>query len=110
MVVTQSKPEAVSNSPLEVPTLCDPERTAYRYFGLERGYWPMFFRWRVLARYLRLMFSGWWPQSWEAGEDLLQLGGDFVISSDRHLLFAHRSTDPADRPPVSDLLSAIRKQ
>jgi hypothetical protein len=108
LVVTQSRPEEASAASLPLPTVCDPDRAAYRYFGLDRGRWSMFFRWNVLARYLRLIFTGWRPRRGEAGEDLLQLGGDFVVSADRRLLYAHRSTDPADRPAAAVLVNQTR--
>lgn len=108
LVVTQSRPEAVSAASLPLPTVCDPGRAAYRSFGLDRGRWSMFFRWGVLARYLRLILSGWQPHRGEAGEDMLQLGGDFILSADRRLLYAHRSNDPADRPAATDLVNQIQ--
>ncbi len=108
LVVTQSTPGALTAVSLPLPTVCDPDRTAYRYFGLDRGRWSMFFRWRVLARYLRLIFAGWRPHRGEVGEDMLQLGGDFILSADRHLLYAHRSNDPADRPAAADLVIQIQ--
>ena len=109
LVVTQSQPKAVAAMSLPLPTVCDPDRTAYRYFGLERGRWSMFLRGSVLARYLRLIFGGWRPHLGEAGEDLLQLGGDFLLSADRRLVYAHRSTDPADRPAVGELVQQIER-
>ena len=108
LVVTQSRPEAVAAASLPLPTVCDPDRAAYRYFDLGRGRWSMFLRWGVLARYLRLIFTGWRPRRGEAGEDMLQLGGDFIVSADRRLVYAHRSNDPADRPAAADLLNQIR--
>lgn len=108
LVITQSRPEAVSTAALPLPTVCDPDRAAYRYIGLDRGGWSMFFRFGVLARYLRLIFTGWRPHSGEAGEDMLQLGGDFILSADRHLLYAHRSNDPADRPTAAALVNQIK--
>lgn len=108
LVVTQSRPEAVSAASLPLPTVCDPDRAAYRSFGLDRGRWSMFFRWSVLARYLRLIFSGWRPHRGEASEDMLQLGGDFIVSADRRLLYAHRSNDPADRPTAAALVNQIK--
>jgi hypothetical protein len=108
LVVTQSRPEAVAGVSLPLPTVCDPDRAAYRYFGLDRGRWSMFLRCRVLARYLRLIFTGWRPRRGAVGEDMLQLGGDFILSADRHLLYAHRSNDPADRPAAADLIDQIR--
>ena len=90
LVVTQSRPEAVSAASLPLPTVCDPDRTAYRYFGLDGGRWSMFFRRKVLAHYLRLIFTGWRPRPGVAGEDMLKLGGDFVLSADRRLVCALR--------------------
>ena len=109
LVVTQSRPEAVAAMSLPLPILCDPERAAYRYFGLDRGNWSMFFRRSVLAHYLSLIFTGWRPHRGEAGEDMLQLGGDFILSSDRRLVYAHRSSDPADRPAASELVNQIQQ-
>ena len=108
VVITQSKPEALSAASLPLPTVCDPARVAYRYFGLDRGRWSMFFRWSVLLRYLRLIFTGWRPSGSESGEDLLQLGGDFILSASRQLLYAHRSNDPADRPSIGDIIHQIQ--
>lgn len=109
LVVTQSRPEAVSAASLPLSTVCDPDRAAYRHFGLDRGRASMFFRRSVLVRYLRLILAGWRPRLGEAGEDMLQLGGDFLLSADRHLLYAHRSNDPADRPSAADLVDQIRR-
>jgi hypothetical protein len=109
LVVTQSRPAAVAAMSLPLPTVCDPERAAYRYFGLDRGKWSMFFRSGVLFRYLRLIFTGWRPHRGEAGEDMLQLGGDFILTSDRRLVYAHRSNDPADRPTASDLVKQVEQ-
>jgi AhpC/TSA antioxidant enzyme len=109
MVITQSRPAAVAAMSMPLQTLCDPDRTAYRAFGLDRGKWSMFFRRHVLAHYLKLIFSGWMPLGYETGEDVLQLGGDFLLSADRRLLYAHRSNDPADRPKASDLVEQVRR-
>jgi hypothetical protein len=68
----------------------------------------MFFRGSVLIRYLRLIFTGWRPRRGEVGEDMLQLGGDFILSSDRRLVYAHRSNDPADRPTANELVCQVQ--
>ena len=109
LVVTPSRPESVAAASLPLPTICDPDRVAYRYFGLDRGRWSMFLRWGVLVRYLRLISGGWRPRRGAEGEDMLQLGGDFIVSADRHLLYAHRSNDPADRPAAADLINRIQQ-
>ena len=52
------------------------------------------------------MLKGWMPRSNE-GEDVLQLGGDFVLSGDRRLIYAHRSADPIDRPAAETLVEVM---
>ena len=107
--MTQSRPGALRSAPPPLPTVCDPGRAAYREFGLDRGRWSMFLRPGVLLRYLRLIAAGWRPRPGENGEDVLQLGGDFILSADRRLVYAHRSSDPADRPDAADLLEQMRR-
>ena len=90
-----------------VPVVCDPSRAAYRAFGLERTGWLTFFRPRVLAKYMRGMFRGHGVKTPYEGEDVLQLGGDFVLDRLRRVVFAYPSADPTDRPAVAALLSAV---
>jgi hypothetical protein len=109
LVITPSKPEAVAQMSLPLLTVCDPQRAAYQSFGLERGKWSMFLRRGVLSHYLGLMFRGWLPFRLEPGEDPLQLGGDFIVSKERRLAYAHRSADPADRPAPRELVEQLRR-
>jgi hypothetical protein len=92
---------------LPFPIVSDPTLTAYQAFGLERATWRQLLRGGVLWRYSRLMLRGWMPQRGNKGEDVLQLGGDFVLDQRRRLVYAHRSSEPTDRPPVAELLQAI---
>jgi peroxiredoxin len=59
LVVSQAKPEVlaryVERQKWSAPVVCDPERTAYSAFGLERTRWLTFFKPRVLWGYLRGM-------------------------------------------------------
>ena len=111
LVVSQAKPEVLalylSRATWAVPIVCDPERAAYAAFGLERTGWLTFFKPRVLWGYLRDMWKGNRVRKPYAGEDLLQLGGDFVLSRERKLVFAYPSADPTDRSAVADLLAAL---
>lgn len=106
--ITQAQPEQLrdyeSRATWHVPLVCDPDRAAYRFFGLERTSWLTFFRLRELVAYFRGMFRGYGVRKPYAGEDVLQLGGDFILSSDRKVLYAHPSRRPADRPRIPDLL------
>lgn len=95
----------LSKNPLPFPILSDPDRVAYRAFGLERTSWFTFFRPGVIWGYLRLMLRGTRPHTPYAGEDVRQLGGDFVLSRTGELLFTFRSADPTARPSVAELLA-----
>lgn len=108
LVVSQSQPKAVMPKSIPFPVACDPERNIYRAFGLEPGRWTMFFRSHVIGHYLKLIFKGWLPHMSERGEDLLQLGGDFIVSTNRQLVYAYRSRTPDDRPTASELLRQLR--
>jgi len=109
--VTIDDPEPVRRgllAGLEVPypVLVDRERVAYRDWGLRRssvtGIWldP-----RVWARYASLVVRG--ERLRRLGSDTLQLGGDFVIDSDGMVVYA-RPQRRDDRPPVGELLGALR--
>jgi hypothetical protein len=92
---------------LPYPVLSDEDRAVYRAYGLGRGPW-----WRVwgpatLRRYGQLLRRGRRLQ--RVGGDTLQLGGDVVVGRDGRVVMVHRSGGPADRPPVDDLVAAVRR-
>jgi hypothetical protein len=62
-----------------------------------------------MLRYLRQMLRGWLPEKPGAGEDLLQLGGDFVLDGEQRIVFAYRSREATDRPPATAILEAVRQ-
>jgi len=111
LVVAQAKPKTIalyqSRMKWSVPLVSDPERAAYTAFGLERAGLLSFFKPRVLWRYFRGMMKGYLAKMPYSGEDLKQLGGDFLLSCDRKMIFAYPSADPTDRPKVADLLATI---
>ena len=95
-------------SRLQLPyaVLTDERRDVYGAFGFGRGPW-----WRVwgpatLRAYARLWRRGRRPT--RPDEDTLQLGGDVVVGRDGRIAYLHRSRGPADRPPIDDLIAAIR--
>jgi peroxiredoxin len=112
VAVSQGRPEVVAahphHSPHPFPVVGDPTRAVYRYFGLERGGWGMFFTGRALRRYLTLIVRGWRPRAPAGGEDVRQLGGDFVLDRCRRLVYAYRSADPGDRPTAEILIGQVR--
>ncbi len=89
-----------------IPILLDPERRAYRAFGLERSVlraWSP----RTLWTYALYLLRG--RRLKGILGDPHQLGGDFVLGAEGRMVFAHRSHDPTDRPPVEALLDAVRR-
>jgi hypothetical protein len=59
-----------------------------------------------LRLYFRLLCEGKKFQNY-GKDDYYQAGGDFLIDHEGNILFAHRSQNPADRPPIEKLLEAI---
>jgi len=90
-----------------VPIVSDPEMTAYKTFGLERAGVLSFFHPRVLWGFFRGMTKGYMLRMPYAGEDVQQLGGDFILNRQREVVFAYPSSEPTDRPAVSTLLEAL---
>jgi hypothetical protein len=48
------------------------------------------------------------PRRARNDEDVLQLGGDFVLDAEHRLVVAYRSVQSTDRPSVDQLLNAVR--
>jgi peroxiredoxin len=90
---------------LPYPVLADETRAAYRAYGLGRGRWWKVWGPATLKAYARLVRKG--ARVERPTEDTSQLGGDFVIDRQGRLAYAFRSTGPADRPSVDDLVAAV---
>ncbi len=86
--------------------LADPQRAVYEMFSLKRLSWLRVFSPATLKLYLKLLRENKKRQDY-GKEDIYQAGGDFLLDRDGHVLFAHRSQDPADRPPAKKLLEVI---
>ena len=84
--------------------LLDPERNAYRAYGLERS---MLRSWglNTFLTYSRLLLNG---RKWRGIQgDSGQLGGDFIVNANGIIRLAYYSRDPSDRPSVSYLLDIL---
>ena len=98
----------LQESPMPFAVLSDPSRSAYHALGLGRTSWGAMLRPASVGRYLKLMFRGWRPGKPRKDEDLLQLGGDFILDAEGRVTYAHRSAEPTDRPGVEELLRELR--
>lgn len=113
LIVTQARPDVLAGFlkryPQPVPVVGDPERVAYRAFGLERTGWRTFFRPGVIWRYMKHMLRIRVRRPYD-GEDVRQLGGDFILDRAGTVRYAYRDPDPTRRPTVDDLLTAGRSR
>ncbi len=111
VAISFTKPQRVAaylaGHPLPCVVAADPEFAAYRAFGLGRTSWATFLRPLVMFRYVRQMVRGWMPEKPGEGEDLLQLGGDFVLDAEQRVQFIYRSREPTDRPSADTIVKAI---
>jgi hypothetical protein len=114
IAVSMSRPEWVARylaeRPLPFPVLADPERRGYAALELGRTSVLRWLRPGIAWRYMKGVLRGGKIRRVPEGEDALQTGGDFLIGSDRRLVWEYSSPDPTDRPPVDTLLKVIREQ
>jgi peroxiredoxin len=112
VAVTMSRPEVLAaflrRRPWPCPVVADPDLTVYRALGLGRASWASLLRPSVLGLYLKLIVRGGPLRRPPKGEDVHQLGGDFVLDRQRRLVYAYRSADPSDRPAAGELVRAVR--
>ena len=96
--------------PLPISVVSDPELIGYRGFQLTRTSWQSFLRPTVIAGYLQNMWHGVVPTKPDPTDDLLQLGGDFVIDRNLRVLFSHPSSDATDRATPAEIIQALRSR
>ena len=111
VVVSQGKPQVLAHfekrNGFPFPVLGDPDRVAYKAFGLERvQWWTFLFPW-VLWGYLVRIVTGTMPKMPYQSEDVSQLGGDFLLDQTGKVLWSFQSRDPSRRPSVEAMLKAI---
>lgn len=116
VAVCQAEPEraaaVVARRGYEIPVLCDPERSAYRAFGLLEGQPAQVlhdFPWRPGdEETARTMFLEPRRGTERASVDSpWQLPGEFVIGPDGRIVLAYRYQYCEDYPPKTVLLGAV---
>ena len=92
---------------LPFPLLSDPERDAYRAYGLNSGKLRQIFGPGTVWAYIKLLAAG---QMYHfRRSDFLQLGGDFIIDAGGAVRYEYRGGSPHDRPPVEMLIDTLRE-
>ena len=89
------------------PVLADPGRGVYLAYGLTRLLWYRVFTPKAALLYLGFILRGRFPG--KPGQDALQQGGDFVVDGQGTLRFVSATQRSHDRPPVDQIIGAIRK-
>jgi peroxiredoxin len=95
-----------------IPFVCvaDPDVSAHRAYGLERGSLrqvmgpQVYFRWTKA----RLLADMPFPSA-KRGEDVMQMPGTFVIDTDGIVRYAHRNKDVTDNPSNEEILAVLRE-
>jgi hypothetical protein len=113
LVVSFGPPHIISRyleaKPQPFSVVSDPTMAAYKAFALPRTGIGSFFQPRVIWHYVKLLLRGWLPKKPHEGDDVLQLGGDFVLDAQQRIVFSYPSKDAADRPTPEQLLAALRR-
>lgn len=83
----------------------DRDRSVYTAYGLERSFWrsrSLRTRWFYFRAWLAAT-----PTHTSQGEDLSQLGGDFIVDPSGRLRLVHPSREPVDRPSVDQIFDVL---
>jgi peroxiredoxin len=87
--------------------LRDPDRAAYRAYGLARGSLMQVFGPSTALPFLTANLRSETRQRGLKGGDLMQMPGTFVVDGDGVVRLAHRNRHVADSPRNQDILEAL---
>jgi len=113
VIITQGTPEAAkvfcSERAPGITCLADPERKAYRAYGLDRAsIWQSFLSLNVWRSNRRLKRErGWNTDLPPKGQDAMQMAGTFIIAPDGRIRLPYYYDDIADHPSVDLLLHGV---
>ena len=111
-VIMQGTPEATAEFAAQFAPgllcLADPERAAYKAFGLERGnLFQTFLNPKVWRAINRASEKGYKVEPPPAGQDAMQMSGTFIISTGGKMLLPYYYDHIADHPPLELLLNGV---
>ncbi len=88
--------------------LADPERKAYKAYGLERGnLFQTFLNPKVWSAIAKSREKGYEVEPAPAGQDSMQMSGTFIIGTDGKVELPYYYDHIADHPPLDLLLSGV---
>lgn len=106
--LVQSASSWVKNCGFEFPFIVDTSRSLFVSLGLRRSVlavWNM----PALIGYAEQLRAGRQLLRSLEGDDVHQLGGDFIVDSTGRLVYAYCGKTSYDRPSVSDLLAKLKE-
>jgi peroxiredoxin len=111
-LVTQGTPEVTAAFAAEFAPgllcLADPERAAYRAYGLERGnLFQVFLNPKVWSAVSKSHKKGYPIDPPPPGQDALQMAGTFIISQNGRIELPYYYDHIADHPPLDLLLNGV---
>ena len=92
---------------LPFPVLSDPQRTAYRAYGLASATILSLLAPGTVWAYIKLLARG--NQYHFRESDMRQMGGDFVVDEDGLVAYEFRGASPHQRPAILELLAVVAK-
>jgi peroxiredoxin len=91
-----------------IPCYADPQREAYRAYGLEQGNAvQLILSPQVLAGTARAKKHGFNPELPPQGQDVRQMSGTFIIGTDGRIRLPYYYDTIADHPPIDLLLKGV---
>ncbi len=111
-VITQGTPETTrlfaSQFAPGLLCLADPERKAYKAYGLERGtLFQTFLNLKVLLAVRNSQKRGYKIEPPPQGQDAMQMSGTFIINPEGRILLPFYYDNIADHPKLDLLLSGV---
>lgn len=111
-VIMQAPPDATAVFALQYAPgllcLADPQREAYRAYGLERGnLFQTFLNPKIWSAVARSRQKGYQIEPPPPGQDAMQMSGTFIISKAGRIELPYYYDHIADHPPLDLLLSGV---